>query len=104
MKKYIKLLIVIAVALLFSSSCFENVVEDYTADVSFYNNSTTKTVCPIWDGVRYGTLAPGGSTNVYKENPGSHSIQWQTPGGKALTSVGYPTLVADHSYQYPYND
>ena len=107
MKKYIIFLIVIVVALLFLTSCFEDLVPeepDYTAKVAFINNSAKKTVCPIWDGFKYATLAPGQKTGYSEQNPGPHTLQWKNTNNKDLTSVGYPSLVAGSSYIYPYND
>jgi hypothetical protein len=100
-KKHAVFLVVIAVALLFSTSCKDLLI----AHVRFQNNSTSKTVQPIWDGINMGTLVPGQITEYTEANPGSHTIKWKNAAsGSDLTSLGYPSLVAGNSYTYPYND
>jgi hypothetical protein len=100
MKKCLRLLIIIAGMLFFTTGCED---DGSTGNVRFQNNSTTRTVCPIWDGFRAATLAPGQTSEYRVANPGTHTLQWNDPNGKALTSMAWPNLVDGKSYTFPYN-
>lgn len=101
MKKTFMFLILAVAILLFCSSCNEL----FLSKVRFQNNSATKTVMPIWDGINMATLAPGQITEYSQENPGSHTIKWKNAANNQdLTSLGYPNLVAGESSTFPYND
>jgi len=103
MKNIYKLMVFIGLLLLFSTSCSE--LFTTTSHVRFKNNSATKTVEAIWDGVRTATLAPGETSEYREVNPGNHTIKWQNAANnKKLTTLGYPSLVAGKYYTYPYND
>lgn len=101
MKKYACILVIIALVLLFSTSCKE-LLQTYAR---FQNNSATKSVYAVWDGVSMGTLAPGQTSDYREVNEGSHTIQWKNAAtNKDLTTIGWPNLVAGEYYTYPYND
>lgn len=102
MKKYVYILVVIALVLLFSASCTELLPK---TNVRFQNNSAAKAVYAVWDGVNMGTLTPGQTSDYREVNEGNHTIQWKNAAnGKDLTTIGWPSLVAGQSYTYPYND
>lgn len=102
MKNTSRFLIVIVVALLFSTSCFDSLLQTYAR---FENRSETKTVNAIWDGINVATLAPGEISEYREVNPGTHTIKWKNASNnKELTSLGYPNLVAGKYYTYPYSD
>jgi len=101
MKKYIKFLIVIVVALLFTTSCV-NLLSTY---VRFQNNSASITACPIWDGSQAAALAPGQISDYREVNAGTHTIQWiNAANNHDLTTTAWPNLVEGHYYTFPYND
>ena len=101
MKKRITFLIVIVAALLFMTSC-NHLLSTF---VRFQNNSTTKTVWPIWDGGQAATLAPGQITEYQEINPGMHTIKWQNAAnGKDLTTMAWPNAVEGEYYTFPYGD
>jgi hypothetical protein len=101
MRKYVKLLIVIVVALLFTISC-DHILSTY---VRFQNNSATKTVKPIWDGASAATLAPGQLTDYQEINPGMHTIKWvNAANNHDLTTTAWPNAVEGEYYTFPYND
>jgi len=105
MRKSIKFLLVLVVFLFFLNGCIEDLVSN-SAYVRFRNDSATKTVMAVWDGVSMGgNLAPGEITEYYEQNPGTHTLVWKRASdGKALTSMGYPSLVSGKYYTYPYSD
>ena len=72
--------------------------------VRFRNDSATKSVYAVWDGISQGVLAPGGITSYREVNPGRHTVQWKKSDGTVLTSPGWPDLVEGHLYTYPYSD
>jgi hypothetical protein len=76
----------------------------YTTQVRFQNNSATLTVTAVWDGTSTGSLSPGSHSEYIEVNPGTHTIQWLSASGSALTSTGWPNLVEGKSYTFPYND
>ena len=101
MKNISKLIIIIGLLLLFSTSCAE-LLSTY---VRFENRSATKTVDAIWDGTRAATLAPGEISEYSEVNPGTHTIKWKNASNnKDLTSLGYPNLVEGKHYTVPYED
>lgn len=101
MKKYVRILVVIALVLFFSTSCNE-LLQTY---VRFQNNSATKSVYAVWDGINMGTLTPGQTSDYREVNEGNHTIQWKNAANnKDLTTIAWPSLVAGQSYTYPYSD
>jgi hypothetical protein len=101
MSKYVRILVLIALVLLFSTSCKE-LLQTY---VRFQNNSATKTVYAVWDGVNMGNLTPGQTSEYREVNEGTHTIQWKNAAtNKDLTTIGWPNLVAGEYYTYPYSD
>ena len=74
------------------------------ATVAFRNDSVSKTVCAIWDGVNTGALSPGELSASRAANAGTHTIKWTNCGGTDLTTMGWPKLVEGHSYTFPYKD
>jgi hypothetical protein len=102
MKRYLLFPIIIAAVLLFCTNCADILA---TTQVRFLNNSASKTVKPIWDGINMGALAPG-QTSAYRDaNPGNHTIKWENAAnGKDLTTTAWPSLVQGQSYTFPYND
>ena len=102
MKNITRFLIVLIVVLLFSTSCFDSLLQTY---VRFENRSGTKTVNAIWDGSIAATLAPGEITEYREVNPGSHTMMWDNAlNSKALSSLSWPNLVAGHYYTHSYSD
>ena len=100
MRKYIRILILIAVVLLFSNSCKELML----TFVLFQNNSATKSVYAVWDGINMGTLAPGQASDYREVGEGTHTIQWKNAAtNQALTTIAWPNLAAGN-YTFPYND
>ncbi|MCK5529025.1 MAG: hypothetical protein KAI74_05035 [Kiritimatiellae bacterium] len=101
MKQYARILGVIIAILCMTIGC-EDIISE---QVSFKNNSTSKTVYPVWDGVNMGTLAPGEASKSRSVNTGNHTLQWfDASNNKAITSIAWPNI-ADGSYsQFPYND
>ena len=101
MKKYAGMLVVIVGMLWLATACDELVSEQ----VSFKNNSASKTVYPIWDGVNMGALAPGQTSSAHTVNPGTHTIQWMNASNnQVLSSIGWPNIAEGSYTQYPYND
>ena len=101
MSKQFRVMVLIALVLIFSASC--NVLMQ--TNVRFQNNSATKTVYAVWDGVNMGSLAPGQTSEYREANEGTHTIQWKNAAtNKDLTTIGWPNLVAGQYYTYPYND
>ena len=74
------------------------------ATVAFRNESASKTVCAIWDGVNTGALSPGELSASRVANAGTHTIKWTNCSGGDLTTTGWPNLVEGHSYTFPYKD
>jgi hypothetical protein len=102
MKKFFIFLVLIVAVLLFSTSCAEVLG---TTQVRFQNNSATKTVRAIWDGVNMGSLSPGQTSEYREANPGNHTIKWENAvTNKDLTTTAWPSLVQGQSYTFPYND
>ena len=101
MRKITRIIIFVVLLFFLTGSCTE-LLSTY---VRFRNDSTTKTVSAIWDGINSATLSPGEINEYRQVNPGIHTIQWKNANtGKDLTSLGYPNLVRGKSYTYPYND
>jgi hypothetical protein len=101
MKKFVCILVIIVVVLLFSASCKE-LLQTY---VRFRNDSATKSVYAVWDGVNMGTLTPGQISEYREVNDGTHTIQWKNAAtNKDLTTMGWPNLVAGEYYSFPYSD
>ena len=101
MKNIAKIFVLIMILFFLTGSCTE-LLSTY---VRFRNNSLTKTVNAIWDGVNTATLSMGETSEYIEVNPGNHTIQWKNANtGKTLTSLGYPSLVKGKNYTYPYND
>ena len=101
MKNIPKLVIIIGLFLLFSTSC-SNLLSTY---VRFENRSETKTVEAIWDGIRVAVLTPGEISEYREVNEGLHTIQWKNAlNNNDLTTLGYPNLVAGSYSTFPYND
>ncbi len=102
MKKYARFLAVIALVLLFATSCTDVLVK---TNVRFRNDSATKSVYAVWDGSRTETLAPGAVTAYQEANSGTHTIQWKNAAtNKDLTTTAWPNLVQGESYTFPYSD
>ena len=101
MMKYAGIMVMIAGMLCLATGCDDLISEQ----VSFKNNSASKTVYPVWDGVNMGALAPGEASEARSVNTGNHTLQWfDASNNKSLTSMGWPNI-ADGSYsQFPYND
>ena len=95
-----RIAVFVVLLVLLSVSC----TELFVAHVRFQNNSATKTVRAIWDGMNAATLSPGEVSDYQDANPGNHTIQWKNDNGAVLTSMGYPSLVEGKYYTYPYND
>lgn len=94
-------LLLLAGAMIAGSGCEEVLGETL---VRFKNNSRSLTVYPVWDGVRWDSLAPGEESSWERVNPGTHTLQWKNAAnGKALTAVGWPNVTKGKSSQYPYN-
>jgi hypothetical protein len=74
------------------------------ATVAFRNDSASKTVCAIWDGVSTGALPPGALSASRVANAGTHTIKWTDCQSHDLTTMGWPNLVEGHSYTFPYQD
>ena len=101
MSKQFRVMVLIALVLIFSASC-NVLMQTY---VRFQNNSASKTVYAVWDGVNMGSLAPGQTSEYREANEGTHTIQWKNAAtNKDLTTIGWPSLVAGDSYTFPYND
>lgn len=101
MRKTAKTLIILVAVLLVSSSC-KSMLQTY---VRFDNQSATKTVAAVWDGVRMAALAPGETSEYREVNEGTHTIKWiLASNGKDLTSLAWPNLVAGSSLTFPYVD
>jgi len=101
MRNFIRFLIVIFLFQILFTSC-DALLQTY---VRFDNRSETKTVRAIWDGANMGDLAPGEKTEYREVNPGTHTLQWKNAlNGKALTSIGWPNLVAGNQSTFPYTD
>ena len=101
MKHITKIIIIVSLLILFFTSCSSLLV----TFVRFENRSESKTVEPIWDGIKTATLAPGEITEYVETNPGNHTIQWKNASnGKVLTSLGWPNLVSGKNYTFPYTD
>ena len=100
-RKTVMIVIVLVAVLLVTSSC-KSFLQTY---VRFDNRSASKTVAPVWDGVKLAALAPG-ETSSYKEvNPGNHTIKWvMASTNKDLTSLAWPNIVAGQSLTFPYTD
>ena len=76
-----------------------------TCQVRFRNDSASKTVMAVWDGLAVGPIAPGELTDYREANEGVHTMQWIEAGSnKELTTVATPSLVAGHNYTFPYVD
>lgn len=101
MKKNVKTFVLLFVVLMVASSC-KSLLQTY---VRFENQSTSKTVAVVWDGMRMAALAPG-ETSTYREvNDGTHTIKWVlASSGKDLTTTAWPNLVAGDYYTFPYTD
>lgn len=76
----------------------------FNASVAFENESASKTVCAIWDGVSTGAISPGNKTDYRAENDGSHTIKWTDCHGTDLTKTAWPNLVSGGIYTFPYKD
>ena len=75
------------------SLCFTGCESDsFSTRVSFANDTRTRTVVAVWDGLQYATLSPG-ETSVYHETePGRHAMQWYSTSGRALTSIRWYSI------------
>ena len=101
MKRYAVILIALAGMLCIGIGC-ESLI---TEQVCFQNNSTSKTVYPVWDGVNMGSLAPGETSEVRTVNPGTHTFQWiNASNNEPLTTMSWPNMVAGKYLTYPYSD
>jgi hypothetical protein len=84
--------------------CFTGCEGDSSSTrVRFTNNSPTRTVVAVWDGMNAATLAPGQTSSYQNTTPGRHTIQWKNTSGSALTSIGWPDIAEGSSYSFPYN-
>ena len=101
MKSISKLLIIILLVPILSSSCTSLLI----TYVRFDNRSATKTVKAVWDGVSMGALAPGEKTEYREVNSGTHTLQWKNVlNNKALTTLAWPNLVQGSQSTFPYVD
>ncbi len=102
MKKYVRILVLIALVLLFSTSCTDALVK---TNVRFRNDSATKSVYAVWDGSQMAALAPGAISEYQEVNSGTHTIQWKNAANnKDLTTMAWPNLVQGETYTFPYSD
>jgi len=101
MKVYAGILIAILGILCLVTGCDEVISEQ----VSFKNNSASKSVYPVWDGFNMGTLAPGESSKARIVSTGTHTLQWNNASNnRALTSIGWPNIAEGSYNQFPYYD
>ncbi len=98
MKRILACVMVLVGVLFITSGC----EDESSCRVRFQNTSSSKTVCPIWDGGKAATLAPGETSEYQNATPGTHTIQWKDTSNRNLTSIGWPNLVDGQSYTFPY--
>ena len=101
MKNISKLLVIVLLFLMLSTSCSSLLI----TYVRFDNRSESKTVKAIWDGVSMGDLAPGEKTEYREINPGTHTLQWKNAlNNKVLTTLAWPNIVQGSQSTFPYVD
>ena len=100
MKRLVLCLALLASLSLWFGGCEEG--SSSSTKVRFRNDSATRTVVAVWDGMRAATLAPGGISDYQITTSGRHTIQWKNTSGTALTSIGWPDLEDGHKYTFPY--
>jgi hypothetical protein len=103
MRAFLKCLVMAVGVALLAAGCEDG--GSKTCYVAFRNDSATKTVCPVWDGLLLAPLAPGQDTNYRETNEGTHTIKWaDATGQNDLTQTAWPSLVSGHYYTFPYED
>ncbi len=77
--------------------------DDTEPRVRFENNSPSRTVYAVFDGMRMETLQPGQKTGYIKVGKGFHTVQWfDARTNRPVTSVAWPNLSSGyHTFPYP---